>query len=205
MPRMDDIDFNQGKFKRTSVRSWDSDLLSSLKMDNDKDKEIDGFISSAPEKEKREEKEQDNSEPTVLLKENESISVKKISSKLVKDSSKGIDVFEGDKNIPFLNEDFRLTKLIKRLTGNEKKLFLLVIETCNAQGTTKTGSIASEDIEEHLSLTRNSRESAIKRLCGRGLIKRNKGRRGVRGTINLSVSEKALEVVNRLIKEGELL
>jgi predicted transcriptional regulator len=201
MPRMDDIDFNQGKFKRTSVRSWDSDLLSSLKMD----KETDGFTSAAPQKEEREEKEQANSTPTVLSKENEGISVKKISSKPVKDSSKGIEVFDGDKNIPFLNEDFRLTKLIKRLTGNEKKLFLLIIETCNAQGATKTGSIASEDIEEYLSLTRNSRESAIKRLCGRGIIKRNKGRRGVGGTINLSVSEKALEVVNRLIKEGELL
>jgi hypothetical protein len=202
MPRIDDIDFNQGKFKRTSVRSWDSDLLSSLKMDNDENNEIDGLTSIAPKKEM---KEQDNSNSTVLSKEKESTSVKKISIKPVKDSSKEIEILGDDKKIPFLNEEFRLIKLIKRLTGNEKKLFLLVVETCNAQGTTKTGSIASEDVEEYLSLTRNSRESAIKRLCGRGIIKRNKGRRGVRGTINLSVSEKAMEVVNRLIEDGELL
>ncbi len=202
MPRMDDIDFNQAKFKRTSVRSWDSDLLSALKMDNDKNKKNDGLASIAPQKEIEK---QENLSSTALSKEEKSTSVKKITIKPVKDSSKEIEILEGDKKIPFLNEEFRLTKLIKRLTGNEKKLFLLVIETCNAQGTTKTGSIASEDIEEHLSLTRNSRESAIKRLCGRGIIKRNKGRRGVRGTINLSVSEKAIDVVNQLIKDGELL
>jgi hypothetical protein len=203
MPRMDDIDFNQVKFKRTSVRSWDSDLLSALKMDNDENKKNDGLTYIVP---KKEIKKQGNLNSTVLSKEEEkSTSVKKISIKPVKDFSKGIETLDADKKIPFLNEEFRLTKLIKRLTGNEKKLFLLVIETCNAQGTTKTGSIASEDIEEHLSLTRNSRESAIKRLCGRGIIKRNKGRRGVRGTINLSVSEKTIDVVNQLIKDGELL
>ena len=54
MPRMDDIDFNQGKFKRTSVRSWDSDLLSSLKMDNDENNEIDGLTSIVPKKEMKE-------------------------------------------------------------------------------------------------------------------------------------------------------
>ena len=102
-----------------------------------------------------------------------------------------------------MDEDFRITKLIKRLAGNEKKFFFLVIQTCNARSSTKTGSISSEDVENYLSFTRNSRESAIKRLCEKGLIKRNKGKRGKGGTINLSVSDKALEVANKLISDDD--
>tara|TARA_R110002126_G_scaffold247974_2_gene390839 strand:+ start:1162 stop:1752 length:591 start_codon:yes stop_codon:yes gene_type:complete len=194
MPRMDEVDFKQNKFKRTSFRSWDTDLVSSLKMDAEEEKP--SATKTPPVKKERVE--------TVIPREQEKkiiekkVIVKAVSKKPTSNHTQVIDT-----KVPFLDEDFRATKLIKRLTGNEKKFFLLVIQTCNARGSTKTGSISSEDVEHYLSFTRNSRESAIKRLCEKGLIKRNKGKRGQGGTINLSVSDKVLEVANKLILEGD--
>lgn len=194
MPRMDEVDFKQKKFKRTSFRSWDTDLVSSLKMDVEVDKPSATKITSAKKE----------CVKTLLQRaQQKKIIEEKVIAKPIIKKEKSNHTLTSDNKVPFLDEDFRITKLIKRLAGNEKKFFLLVMQTCNARGSTKTGSISSEDIEHYLSFTRNSRESAIKRLCEKGLIKRNKGKRGKGGTINLSVSDKALEVANKLISDDD--
>ena len=196
MPRMDEVDFKQNKFKRTSFRSWDTDLVSSLKMDVEEEKPSTPEISASHTK---------RVEKLIPREQEKKIIEEKVIVKSVIKNPKSNHALISDSNskVPFLDEDFRITKLIKRLAGNEKKFFFLVIQTCNARSSTKTGSISSEDVENYLSFTRNSRESAIKRLCEKGLIKRNKGKRGKGGTINLSVSDKALEVANKLISDDD--
>lgn len=202
MPRMDEVDFKQSKFKRTSFRSWDTDLVSSLKMDREEEGKPQSVPS--PPVEKTLSFCKDKKALGSSLTQGTSVINEKNLVKTVCKNPISHDVQVNDKKIPFLDENFRITKLINRLNGNEKKLFLLVIEMCNAIESTKTGNISSEDVENYLSFTRNSRESAIKRLCEKGLIKRNKGKRGLGGTINLSVSDKTLELANKLVLDGDL-
>ena len=87
----------------------------------------------------------------------------------------------------------RLTKMIKRLGGNEDLVFTLVHNICKNLKSFKTGNISSNDFDEHLGITRNSRETALKRLCKKKKKKRYKGISGSRGMINIGLSEKTFE------------
>ena len=309
MPRIDQVNLKKGKFKKTTVRSWDDDLITSLKISSDKkDNEIkekldnDNLLSQshhsrntdemnlAPEKlgsssqlefnkssgsvvDKKQEsnvfiESKDKPLKTPQLEFNKSsnsvVDEKQESNVFVESKDKPLktpqlefnkssnsvvdekqesNVFVESKDKPlkasqlefnkssslvdeekkksdlatelkegaitnttpsFLDDDFRFKKIMTRLSGHEKKVLLVILRICLQKNSTKTGSISSEDFDNYLKINRNSRETALKRLCKKGLLKRFTGKRGVRGTINIGfVSELALSIADQLYQNGE--
>ena len=277
MPRIDQVNLKKGKFKKTTVRSWDDDLITSLKISSDKkDNEIkekldnDNLLSQshhsrntdemnlAPEKlGSSSQLEFNKSSGSVVDKKQESnvfieskdkplktpqLEFNKSSNSVV-DEKQESNVFVESKDKPlkasqlefnkssslvdeekkksdlatelkegaitnttpsFLDDDFRFKKIMTRLSGHEKKVLLVILRICLQKNSTKTGSISSEDFDNYLKINRNSRETALKRLCKKGLLKRFTGKRGVRGTINIGfVSELALSIADQLYQNGE--
>ena len=79
--------------------------------------------------------------------------------------------------------------LISKLSDNEKKVFFCVVNLCAIKSELSTGEIMGNEFNALVGTTRNGRETAIKRLSKKGLVKREKGKRGAKGTLRLSVSE----------------
>jgi len=86
----------------------------------------------------------------------------------------------------FLDEDFRYRKILKRLPSQEQAVLGLIVAVCLQKKSLKTGDIPSDDFDDYLGFTRNSRETAIKRLCKKGIVKRLPGKRGVHGVLSFS-------------------
>ena len=85
----------------------------------------------------------------------------------------------------FLDDDYRFKKIISRLSNQEERILKTILVICLKKRSLKTGSMISEDFDIHLKMNRNSRETALKRLCKKGIIKRFSGKRGVKGCLNL--------------------
>jgi hypothetical protein len=121
-------------------------------------------------------------------------------NKVQKDSIKSSQEFnKGSTNVQlnsnfgfelgFNNSLYITKKLIRKLGGNERKLFFFVVNICSIKGTLSTGEIMGEDIDITLDMKRNSRETSIKRLQKKGLLIRGIGKRGSNGVLVLSVPE----------------
>tara|TARA_B110000908_G_C10145409_1_gene398795 strand:- start:340 stop:915 length:576 start_codon:yes stop_codon:yes gene_type:complete len=184
MPTIDEKKLSKSKFVKTEVRSWDQDLLKTLLI---KDDEPD----------------------TKKIFKKTSVEINNVLPELTAEKIKPVDKAEkrkqsnnlaqektGDNELDFLSDDFKYNKLLKKLSGNEQKVILLIIKICNKNGSSKTGLISGDDFDEHLGLKRNSRETALKRLCKKEILKRYTGKRGFGGFINLGMSDKVLEIAN---------
>lgn len=196
MPRIDDVDFKKKKFQKTELRSWDKDLVSMLTMSNKTD--------DNQEKPSILERNTKKIEPTVKNLTNVKIEADDNKEKLKKAPIIKHAEKKTTSEITFLDESFRLTKMIKRLGGNEDLVFTLVHNICKNLKSFKTGNISSNDFDEHLGITRNSRETALKRLCKKGLLKRYKGISGSKGMINIGLSEKTFEIAENIINKNEI-
>lgn len=218
MPRIDKYDFSKKNFKKTEYRSWDKDLKNLLQIsDETKDTLATETIKNSEEKTiTNDSKTLETNHIQNVAIENVSkktkgkqkktsfdqMNAKPIEGKLTKDCAKSDPDYID--NLNFLDDDFRIKKRVLRLNGNEKKVFLLIYSICIKRNSAKTGLLQSVDIDEFLNLSRNSRETAIKRLCKKDLLKRNAGRRGVMGTLNLAMSDITIKVVKEMVKQGEL-
>lgn len=86
-------------------------------------------------------------------------------------------------------DNISIRKAISRLAGNDQKLFFFVIKYCASNGSLSTEWVISSEFDSNLEMPRNSRETSIKRLTKKGLLIRNKGKRGRNGVITLEVTE----------------
>lgn len=104
-----------------------------------------------------------------------------------------------DQTLQLCDEQYLLKKSIKKLSGNERKIFFFIVEICSLKGTLNTGEMLSEDMDEILQMPRNSRETCLKRLKKKGLIIRGTGRRGKNSTVSFSLTEAVkIEALNQL-------
>ena len=111
--------------------------------------------------------------------------------------------------IGFVSDKVLAQKLIRKLGGNEKKIFLYVVDICSIKGSLSTGKIVGETLTSAAATTRNGRETAIKRLSKKGLLKRERGKTGANGTLCLHISEliktEALNYLNTHTSEKAIL
>ena len=205
-----------GSFKTKTYRSWDNDLLSSLKIKyppeetEEKTKPAKDFTTPKKDKQlepssepvyKNEDSENNNNTssrvqagfkqgsmntPQESKKDsrtieqgslNRSVGFKQGSSR-VQDINKNIDV-------PPNNGYFQT---INKLPRSEKLIFKYIIKVCQTNDCIETGLMSSTILDQIINSTKNTRETAIKRLIKRGLITRKKGNPR-QGTINLAVTE----------------
>jgi predicted transcriptional regulator len=181
MPRIESVDFANGKFKKKKVRSWDDDLATSLLIMTGSQpvKEEKNSVQNQGDLKKIKEKNEPALNKTLDLGDKK-IKISPIKEKLVYGKI--------ENSVGFLDDSFRFRKIILRLAPSEKKVLMLVVNICSSKNSLKTGDIESEDFDGYLEFSRNSRETAIKRLCKKGVLKRGKGRRGASGELNLSIS-----------------
>jgi len=165
MPRIDDLKIQEKVFKKTDYRSWDGNLLEKLKLTDD-------VNPPSPQEIKPKDRE------TTVKREKQKVGKNKAS----KASTNRVQ-------LGFMVDRAVVQKLISKLEGNEKKIFFHAINICSIKGLLSTGEIIGEELNKTISTTRNGRETAIKRLSKKGLLKRNKGKTGVNGTLCLYVNE----------------
>ena len=72
----------------------------------------------------------------------------------------------------------------------------LIIDICSQINALETGCIPSKDFDNYLKINRNTRETALKRLCKKELISRKKGKGGPNGYINISITNKIIASFN---------
>lgn len=194
MPRIDDLK-NKSKKKQT-FRAYDPDILEKLK------------ISKPSADTKIEER----VEPLKKVKEKTSLETKKKKEVELKpiDDDKELKVpkkKEQDLNKKKYNLDFNVNNQsdisfkIRCISETEKKVMRNVYDICKKRNSDNTGDILSMQFDAQLEISRNSRETAIKRLSKKGLLQRNKGRAGKYGVLNLSISSEVLSEIEKI--EGD--
>lgn len=216
MPRIDDLKVQEKVFKKKEYRSWDGNLLEKLKL-ADHANPISPQKTEPPDREppintesQRAETSQANENPNRVQLESKSSSIRvqqefdqgsnevhqgftKSSTEVQLKSNKGSNIVQLDANsevqLGFVTDRVMVQKLISKLGGNEKKIFFYVIHICSIKGSLSTGEILGEELTNAVSTTRNGRETAIKRLSKKGLLKREKGKTGANGTLCLHVNE----------------
>ena len=236
MPRIDDIKVQEKVFKKKEYRSWDGNLLEKLKLTDDKDDS--GHISSNQGKDKAvRNTKSDNKSPNpktdtpsngklgfnkgsneVQLESNQGSDkvqqgFNKGSNEVQLESNQGSDKVQLNPNIGvqlgFVSDRVLVQKLIRKLGGNEKKIFFYVVDICSIKGSLSTSEIIGETLTSAVATTRNGRETAIKRLSKKGLLKRKRGKTGTNGTLCLHISEliktEALNYLNMHASEQALL
>jgi len=216
MPRIDAEKLKAG-FKKKEYRSWDNNLLEKLKMP--KEKHDDEFTDSqAPHKsapvqkikniEKNQEVELEFNKGSIGVHSgfnqgSDAVQLESVqgSHEVQSEFNQGsISVQNEEINRPQLgfNETTSSTEsFIKKLGGNEQKIFFYVIEICIAKSSLSTGEMPGKTIMSAVGTNKNGMETALKRLRKKGLISREKGKTGKNGLICLSLSE---AVKNEAIK-----
>ncbi|WP_010598980.1 hypothetical protein [Rickettsiella massiliensis] len=225
MPRIDSFEVKNKTFKKKAYRSWDGNLFEKLKLPKNTEEQNfvqeqiepannlkSGNSSLSGHKEFNE-----GSNKAQLASNKGSISVHKElnegSNKAQLASNKGLNLNEkiyiNRVQIEFETSGETISRLIRKLGGNEKKLFFLIINLCSIKGSLSTGDLLGDELNQALSTTRNGRETAIKRLVKKGLIKRRQGKTGSNGTLNFHVSDliksEALNFLNLYYSEHKLL
>ena len=250
MPRIDDLAVSKKVFKKKEYRSWDGNLIDTLKLKKDVEPSADNNESSSvsakqsvavkssiEERSTAQEKTLDRQESTGFIANligvqsgfGKGSSVVQLESN--KGSSKALSEFNQDSNEAQLkssngspevqkNADFEvhpglmtdrnfIRTAIQRLSGNEKKIFFFAINICSQKGSLSTGEINGNDFNKIIETTRNGRETALKRLCKKGLVQRERIRCGIGGAISLVTSEliktDALNYLNTNMAGEELL
>jgi hypothetical protein len=202
MPRIDTEHLKIG-FKKKEYRAWDNNLLETLKIPKKK-LEDKPSLQSAKKQETVKNNEENrsidlefdkgsigvqsgfnNDSNEVLLESNQG-SIKARSGFNL--GSIGVRVKENNSATLGFNEDSSgIDKLIKKLGGNEQKIFFYVIEICIAKGSLSTGEIPGKIMMNAIATTRNGMETALKRLRKKGLILREKGKTGKNGLIKITI------------------
>jgi len=204
MPRIDTENLKTG-FKKKEYRAWDNNLLETLKIPKEK---RDDEPSSQPTKQPEAVKNIDKNQPVDLGFNKGSIRVQsgfnKGSNEVQLESNKSsIEVQSGfsqgaigvqsENNnrvqLGFNENTSGIDKLIKKLGGNEQKIFFYVVEICIARGSLSMGEMPGKNIMSAVGTTRNGMETALKRLRNKGLILREKGKTGKNGLINITISD----------------
>lgn len=224
MPRIDDIKIQDKVFKKKEYRSWDRNLLDKLKIPRNKNQTK---VQSVPIS--NAEAESSPSLIGVQIEANQGSNKVRIGfdkdsttvqPEFDQGSSKVLVEFNNSSNRVQANPDKRvqlgfildlesIRRAIRKLGGNEKKLFFFVINLCAMKGTLSTGEVLGEDLNNAITSTRNGRETAIKRIIKKGLLQREQGKTGANGTLNLYTSEliktEALNYLNTHQSEQELM
>jgi hypothetical protein len=205
MPRIDDAENLKTGFKKKEYRAWDNNLLETLKIPKEKREDE---PSSQPSKKQETVKNIEENQSVDLGFNKGSISVQsgfnQGSNEVQLESDQGsIEVRSGfnqsaigvqaENNnrvqLGFNEDTLGIDKLVKKLGGNEQKVFLYVIEICIAKGSLSTGEMPGKTIMSAVGTTRNGMETALKRLRKKGLILREKGKTGKNGLINITISD----------------
>jgi hypothetical protein len=206
MPRIDDPKLKKKPFIKKTMRAWDKDLFSKLKLDHtdDESPELNKYVEASNQlnqdtEHKRKEFEPDQ-EQLAELKENitvqsggnqgsiriQGLDKSKVESKAVPNS--------------LLMDEQDINNRIGKLSGLEQRVFFLVHDICIDRKNINTGYVKSIHFDRAIAANRNSRETAVKRLVKKGLLQRNKGKSGADGTLNFSINEiimgEALRFVN---------
>ncbi len=234
MPRIDDIKVQEKVFKKKKYRSWDGNLLEQLKLTNYNDDS--SHILSEQNKNKVTKKANSEQKSSKTIASNNkrlrfnkgsnrvqsefNQSSDKVQQEFNKSSNEvqlepnqGPDEVQMNPNIEvqlgFISDRLLAQKLIKKLSGNEKKIFFYVVDICSVKGSLSTGEIIGETVTNAIGSTRNGRETAIKRLVRKGLLKRERGKTGANGTLCLHINEliktEALNYLNIYTSEQALL
>ena len=207
MPRIDAEEIKAG-FKKKEYRAWDTNLLERLKIPKEK---TDEQAAPEPTPKSRVAAEIKNIQEnqTVDLGFNQgSIRVHLESNKgsngVQLESNQGsievqsgfnqgsISVQKEETNrvqLGFNEKSPTIESVIKKLGGNEQKIFLYVVESCIARDGLSTGEIPGKIIMAAVGTSRNGMETAIKRLRKKELLSREKGKTGKNGLICLTLSE----------------
>ncbi|MBV9576009.1 MAG: hypothetical protein JO149_05255 [Gammaproteobacteria bacterium] len=211
MPRIDTEGLKTG-FKKKEYRAWDNNLLETLKMPKENLEADSTSPSSKNETDKDIEQNQsvdlgfNQGSIRVQLESNQGAN--RVQSGLNKgsigvqlESNQGsirVQANQGNRvQLGFKEGDLCIDELVRKLGGNEQKIFFYLIEICIARGSSSTGEIPGKVIVDTIGTTRNGMETAIKRLRKKGLILREKGKTGKNGLMNIAISD---TVKNEAIK-----
>lgn len=207
MPRIDTENLKTG-FKKKEYRAWDNNLLETLKIP--KEKRDEEPLTQPPKKPSTTQtiENVEKNQPVDLGFNQGSIRVQQESNQGSIEVQSGfnkssIEVQSGfnqgsirvqveDQNrvqLGFNKDTCGIDSLIRKLGGNEQKIFFYLIEICIAKGSLSTGEIPGKTIMATVGTTRNGMETALKRLRKKGLILREKGKTGKNGLINITLSE----------------
>ena len=216
MPRIDTENLKAG-FKKKEYRAWDTNLLERLKIPKEKrdNESIDTQNSSKPTLVDKNHKIELNQSVDLGFNSG-SISVQSVSdqgsNRVQLESNQGsievqsgfnqgsigVQKEEGNRvQLGFSESNIGISSLIKKLGGNEQKIFFYVVESCIARGGLSTEEIPGKIIMSAVGTTRNGMETAFKRLRSKGLLSREKGKTGKNGLICFTLSE---TVKNEAIK-----
>lgn len=208
MPRIDEEKLKAG-FKKKEYRAWDNDLLERLKISKEKREDEQTPQTSRKTVPTQEIKKNIEKKQSVDLRFNQgSIEVQSEFNQgsntvqLESDqSSNEVQSGLNQSSISVRNEEANRVQLgfnestsgidssIRKLGGNEQKIFFYFIEICIAKGGLSTGEIPGKTIMSAIGTTKNGMETALKRLVKKGLISREKGKTGKNGLICLALSE----------------
>ncbi len=232
MPRIDDFTVNKKVFKKKEYRSWDGNLIETLKIKSDTELPVKTSAESAAVIPVVEEKTITTSEEpinpisqrvqlgfnkgstVVQIESNKGsnrvqLGFNKGSNEVQLESNQGSIRVQENSELGFITDRNLIYKTMQKLSGNEKKIFFFSINLCAQKGGVSTGEINGNEFTKIIGTTRNGRETALKRLCKRGLIQREKIRRGVGGAISIMTSEliktDALNYLNTNLAGEELL
>ena len=199
MPQIDEIlKEREKKFNKKNYRPWDLGGNSNANNQEEFKNGNDVAVISSKDKENKLKTESKNIELNKVQKS--SIEFKENVNRVQKGSNISPIEFNKGSNRAQLNSNpegnlyaqlkqNEVKILIKKLNGNERKVFFLVIHACCANNSLTTGEISSKNFDHLLEMPRNSRETAIKRLVKKYLILRERGKNGLNGTLTLSVTE----------------
>src|SRR5579885_2110277 len=142
MPRIDSENLKTG-FKKKEYRAWDNNLLERLKIPKEKRDDESAATQSAQK-----------TAPTPEIKNVEE------NQKVDLGFNQGsIGVQSG-----FNEAASSIDSSIKKLGGNEQKIFFYVIEICIAKGSLSTGEMPGKTIMSAVGTNKNGMETALKRL-----------------------------------------
>lgn len=208
MPRIDSENLKAG-FKKKEYRAWDNNLLERLKIPKEKRDDESATTQSAQKPVPTQEiKNIEENQPVDLGFNQGSIGVQSgfnqgsdtVQLESVQGSNKvqsefnqgsiGVPKEEGNRvQLGFNEAASSIDSSIKKLGGNEQKIFFYIIEICIAKGSLSTGEMPGKTIMSAVGTNKNGMETALKRLRKKGLISREKGKTGKNGLICLTLSE----------------
>ena len=196
MLKIDEVSKNE--FKKKNYRSWDPELIKNLTISNVELNEI------APNKPKAQE---GSSKGSTRAQEGSSKGSTRVQEGSSKGSTRVQQYVDLEPAIPLktpkAEEQTHLEnkrKLIEKLSPNESNFLTLIVNICAQNGTLSTGDICSKEIDSYLGIPRNSRETTIKRLKKKDLIFREKGKKGIHATLNISITNEVKNIFLNLLK-----
>lgn len=200
MPRIDDPKLIKKPFKKKTMRAWDKDLFSKLKLDlPDYDNQEKLSQQTVPDKEPSKQ----TQEQSVELKEHITVQREFSQGSVMVQELKKNEIELKTVSNGLLTDEQDITNKLGKLSGLEQRVFFLVQDICIDRKDVNTGYVKSIQFDRAIGATRNSRETAVKRLVKKGLLQRNKGKSGTDGTLNFSISELIMSEALRFVSNQD--